>query len=156
MPQKHILTKEGEKKLKEELDFLTHQKRAEIAEKLKDAISFGDLSENAAYSRAKEEQAFVEGRIKEIEDILRNAQIITDDGHNKKDIVEIGSVVVLETKDGQRREYKIVGKNEADPLGGKISNESLIGKAVLGKRAGDRFSVLTPKGETEYVVKEIR
>jgi len=156
MPQKHILTKEGEKKLKEELDFLTHQKRAEIAEKLKDAISFGDLSENAAYSRAKEEQAFVEGRIKEIEDILRNAQIITDDGHNKKDIVDIGSVVVLETKDGQRREYKIVGKNEADPLGGKISNESLIGKAVLGKRAGDRFSVLTPKGETEYVVKEIR
>jgi len=156
MPQKHILTKEGEKKLKEELDFLTHQKRAEIAEKLKDAISFGDLSENAAYSRAKEEQAFIEGRIKEIEDILRNAQIITDDGHNKKDIVDIGSVVVLETKDGQRREYKIVGKNEADPLGGKISNESLIGKAVLGKRAGDRFSVLTPKGETEYVVKEIR
>ncbi len=152
MAKKYLLTKEGDEKLRKELEILQHQKRNEVAEKIKEAISFGDLSENAAYSQAKEEQAFVEGRIHEIENMLKSSQIVSRSGGHE--VVEIGSAVILKINN-QEKKYKIVGRNEANPVEGKISNESLVGKSVLGKKPGERFIVSTPNGEVEYEVKGI-
>jgi transcription elongation factor GreA len=150
-----LVTKEGLKKLKDELDELKTIRRAEVAQRLKEAISYGDLSENSEYEEAKNEQAFVEGRILELEQKIKNAKIISekkDTKHGKE--IDIGSTVLLVNKtDGDDPEkYTIVGSTEADPLDHKISNESPIGKALLSKRKGDVVEIVSPSGMIKYEI----
>jgi len=141
----HYLTNEGREKLEAELRYLKTTRRQEVAGDLKEAIEAGDLSENAAYDQAKVDQAFVEGRIREITAILTNAQVLVADGG--KDKVSLGSTVTI-VEDGEPEEvYKIVGRAEADPLHGQISNESPIGKALMGHRTGDEVNVISPGGK---------
>lgn len=149
---KKYLTKEGFEKIKSELEYLKNVKRKEIAERLRHAIGFGDLSENAAYQEAKEAQAFMEGRILELEEMLRNVKVIQEKNHTG--VAGLGSEVWLE-KDGEEEKFKIVGANEADPLGGKISSESPLGKTLLGKRVGEAISINTPNGKTKYKILRI-
>ncbi|PIR49179.1 transcription elongation factor GreA [Candidatus Peregrinibacteria bacterium CG10_big_fil_rev_8_21_14_0_10_55_24] len=154
-----LVTKEGLKKLKEELQHLKTVRRQEVAQRLKEAISYGDLSENAEYEEAKNEQAFVEGRILELEQKIKNARIISE---KKLDLrigkeVEIGSTVLVRNKTDrdEPEEYTIVGSTEADPLEHKISNESPIGKALLGTKKGDLVQVSTPAGMLKYEVLKV-
>jgi transcription elongation factor GreA len=149
-----LVTKEGLKKLKDELEHLKTVRRAEVAQRLREAISYGDLSENSEYEEAKNEQAFVEGRILELEAKIKNAKIITDKKESKHKEIEIGSTVVLQNiTDGDDAErYTIVGSTEADPLDHKISNESPIGKAVLGRQKGDKVEIHSPSGIIKYEV----
>jgi len=148
------LTAEGKKKLEEELEHLTKIRRKEIAEDIKSAKEEGDLSENSAYDEAKLAQGFNEGRIQTIEAQLRNAVIINGNGHSDK--VDIGSTVTV-TEDGSDEEtYQIVGSAEADPLNGKISNESPIGRALLGAKPGDEVKAETPGGEIVFKVLKIK
>lgn len=148
------ITAEGLQQLKEELAYLTTSKREEMAVKLATAISQGDLKENADYHAAKEEQGFTEARVREIEDILRRAKIIENDGPS--DVVRVGSTVTV-TEDGydDRERYSIVGAAEADPAAGRISNESPIGRALLGARLGDVVSVITPAGQIKFKIEAI-
>ncbi len=151
-----LVTKEGLKKLKEELEHLKTVRRQEVANRLKEAISYGDLSENSEYEEAKNEQAFVEGRIIELENKIKNAKIISEkktDARRGKS-VEIGSTVTVHNKaDGDAHEkYTIVGSTEADPLEQKISNESPLGKALLGKHKGDIAEVESPSGRSKYEI----
>jgi len=153
------LTKESLEKFKKELDYLKTEKRKEIAEKLKVAISFGDLSENAAYHQAKEEQSFLEGRILEFEDLVKNAEIIEKNHHTGW--VQVGSVVFLHNlaeKKGlfkKPEKFEIVGATEADPLAGKISSESPIGKALMNKPKGAIVEIETPRGKVKYKIAKI-
>lgn len=149
-----LVTKEGLKKLKDELEHLKTVRRAEVAQRLREAISFGDLSENSEYEEAKNEQAFVEGRIIELELKIKNAKIITEKKESKHKEVDIGCTVMLQNiTDGDAPErYTIVGSTEADPLDHKISNESPIGKAILGKLKGNRVEIRSPSGIIEYEV----
>ena len=149
-----LVTKEGLKKLKDELEHLKTVRRAEVAQRLREAISYGDLSENSEYEEAKNEQAFVEGRILELEGKIKNAKIISDKKESKHKEVEIGCTVMLvNVTDGDAPEgYTIVGSTEADPLDHKISNESPIGKAVLGKLKGDKVEIQSPSGVIEYEI----
>ena len=149
MSKKYLLTAEGLQKLQAELKTLINEKRPEVIERIREAASHGDLSENADYSQAREEQSFIEGRVQEIEDIIKNAEIITTNSHGNT--VTIGSTVTVKVS-GQERKYAIVGSNEANPKEGKISNESLVGKAVLGRKAGEKFKVTTPAGEMDYEI----
>lgn len=148
------LTPDGLRQLEEELEHLTTVKREEISIKLEAAISQGDLKENADYHDAKEEQGFIEARIRDIEDSLRRAQIIEDFGPS--DVVRVGSTVTV-SEDGYDEEetYVIVGAAEADPAEGRISNESPIGSALLGARAGDTVLVETPGGAIEFAIRSI-
>jgi transcription elongation factor GreA len=147
------LTLEGKNKLEEELKYLTTIRRQEVADAIKSAKEEGDLSENSAYDEAKMAQGFLEGRIQTIEAQLRNAVIIEKNGHS--DEVHIGSVVtVLEEGIGEET-YQIVGSAEADPLNGKISNESPIGQALLGAKKNDVVKAETPGGEIEFKVIKI-
>jgi transcription elongation factor GreA len=152
-----LVTKEGLKKLKEELEYLKSARRKEVAQRLKEAISYGDLSENSEYEEAKNEQAFIEGRILELEIKIKSAKIITEhDGKGKE--VSIGSsVTVRNVTDGDEESevYTIVGATEADPFDGKISNESPIGRSLLTKRKGDQVSVPTPSGTIEYEILKV-
>ncbi len=153
-----LITKEGLRKLKEELEYLKTVKRKEVAERLKEAISYGDLSENAEYEEAKNEQAFVEGRILDLEKKIRNAKIISEKpAKGKGQTVEIGSEVTVQEKGGRHEPetYTIVGSTEADPIEHKISNESPIGKALLGKDKGDVVDVEAPGGKFKYEVIKI-
>ena len=144
--KQYPMTKEGKEKLEKELHELKTVKRKEVVERIKLARSFGDLSENSEYDSAKEEQAFVEGRIAAIEKMLRNAVIIEDDENN--DTVTLGkSVTFIELPDGEEETYTIVGSAESDPFEGKISNDSPIAKSLLGKKVGDEVTVQTPGGE---------
>lgn len=144
--KQYPMTREGKEKLEKELQELKTIKRREVVERIKNARSFGDLSENSEYDSAKEEQAFVEGRIAMIEKMLRNAVIIEDDENN--DIVTLGkSVTFIELPDGEEETYTIVGSAESDPFEGKISNDSPIAKSLLGKKVGDEVTVQTPGGE---------
>ncbi len=152
MSKKYLLTKEGLEKLNEELKHLINDKRKEVIERIREAAAHGDLSENADYAQAREEQSFIEGRIIEIEDIIKNAEIITTNTHGST--VTIGTTVVVKVS-GQERKYTIVGSNEANPKEGKISNESLVGKGLLGHKAGEKFKVQTPAGEAEYEIVSI-
>lgn len=145
------LTKEGLEKLNKEMEYLTKVKRKEVAEKLKDAIAQGDLKENAGYDAAKNEQGFIEARIKEIRGIVSQAEII-DNG--KSDKVQIGSVVVLSSDDGQDK-FQLVSPEEADIMSNKISHQSPLGEALCGKRKGTRIKVSTPGGKIEYKILEI-
>lgn len=147
-----LITQEGYNKLKEELNKRIVQKRIEIAGRIESAKELGDLSENAEYQEAKDEQAFNEGRIMEIQNILKNVVIVENGG--SKNEVAMGSRVVVESGVGEK-EYTIVSFNESDPLEGKISNESPLGLAFLGKKKGDKVIVNTPKGEIEYKIKKI-
>jgi transcription elongation factor GreA len=155
------MTKEGLKKIKEELEHLKTKKRGEIAQRLKEAISYGDLSENAEYEEAKNEQAFVEGRILELENQIKKAHIITEhvagEKATKGQVVEIGSLVTVRNKtdDGKPESYTIVGSMEANPLEHKISNESPIGKALLGCEKGDTIHVTAPAGKFQYEILKI-
>lgn len=146
------LTEEGIADLMTELEDLKSQ-RGEIADKIASARDFGDLSENAEYDAARSEQSMVESRIAEIEEIMLNAKVIKNGRSNQ---VSIGSVVVvIQTKTSKEVEYQLVGPVEADPLEGKISDESPLGKALLGKKPGDKFKVSTPRGDIEYQVKTV-
>lgn len=140
------LTAEGAQALREELEELVNVKRPELAVKLKDAIAMGDLSENADYHDAKEQQAFLEGRIRYLEDILRNAVIIEDDGQSN--VVRLGCDVTVQEEDMEPETYKIVGPAEANPREGRISNESPLGKALMGKKKRAKVKVKTPDGGT--------
>jgi len=149
MSKKYLLTTVGLQKLQEELKVLVNNKRKEVIERIREAAAHGDLSENADYAQAREEQSFIEGRISEIEEIIKNAEIITQNSHGTT--VTIGSTVTIKAS-GQEKKYLIVGSNEANPKEGKISNESLVGKALLGKKAGNKFKVTTPAGEIDYEI----
>lgn len=147
-----LLTEDGLKKLHEELKVLKEDRRKEVIERIQEAVSHGDLSENADYAQAKEEQSFIEGRIIEIEDMIKHAQIIEHStNHN---IVSIGSTVSLKVG-GKEFKYTIVGANEANPAAGKISNESIVGKSLLGAKRGDTVKVETPAGVTAYEIVSI-
>ena len=147
-----LLTEDGLKKLQEELKVLKEERRKEVIERIQEAVSHGDLSENADYAQAKEEQAFIEGRIQEIEEMLKNAEIIAHSSN--RNIVSIGSTVVLKVGSKEVK-YTIVGANEANPAAGKISNESLVGRALLGAKKNDKVSVQSPAGITEYEIASI-
>ncbi len=149
-----LVTKEGLKRLKDELEHLKTVRRAEVAQRLREAISYGDLSENSEYEEAKNEQAFVEGRILELEGKIKNAKIISDKKESKHKEVEIGCTVMLRnvTDGDEPEQYTIVGSTEADPLDHKISNESPIGKAVLGRLKSDKVEIHSPSGIIEYEI----
>jgi transcription elongation factor GreA len=148
------ITKEGLKKIHEELEYLKTVKREELAGKLQTAIAQGDLSENADYHAAKEEQAFVEGRVRDLEDSLRRAQVIKD--NVPADRVSVGNnVTVVEEGYDEEETYYIVGPHEASPGKGRISNESPFGQALLGAKKGQTVSVETPGGKIRLTVKAI-
>ncbi|MDP4083419.1 MAG: transcription elongation factor GreA [Bacillota bacterium] len=141
------MTQAGKEKLEQELEYLKSVKRKEVVERIKIARSFGDLSENSEYDSAKEEQAFVEGRITTLENMVRSAKII-EESEMTSDAVALGrSVTFIELPNGEEETYTIVGSAEADPFEGKISNDSPIAKSLLGKKVGEEVSVQTPGGE---------
>ncbi len=150
-----ILTYEGLKAREEELEYLKTQKRKEISEKIKVALGFGDLSENAEYDEAKNEQAEVEMRIVKLEKMLKNAKVI-DDENISTDAVAIGcKVKVLDIDFDEEAEYYLVGSTEADPSSNKLSDESPVGKALIGAKVGDTITVESPNGEFQMKVLEI-
>ncbi|MBD3361126.1 transcription elongation factor GreA [Candidatus Peregrinibacteria bacterium] len=152
-----LITKEGLDKLKEELDYLKNVKRKEVAARIKEAISYGDLSENAEYEEAKNEQAFVEGRILELEEKVKNVKIISEKPKVTK-TVQLGTTVHLKNLTKNRDElevYTIVGSTEADPFAGKISNESPVGSSLLDRQKGDTIKVSAPSGSIEYKIKKL-
>jgi transcription elongation factor GreA len=154
--KKNILTYEGLKKLEDEIQDLKVVKRKEIAQKIKEAREQGDLSENAEYDAAKDEQRDIEARIEQIEKILKNAEVVVEDEVDL-DKINIGCrVKVLDVEYDEEEEFKIVGSSEANSLGGKISNESPVGKALLGAKVGDTVQVETQAGVIEYKVLEIQ
>jgi transcription elongation factor GreA len=146
----HFLTPDGRVKLVKELDYLRTVKRLDVAESLKAAVEEGDLSENASYTETKREQAFIEGRIQELETILRNSQLLADS--TRTDIILLGASVTVTEGTEDPETYQIVGRAEADPVKGRISNESPLGRALLGKRSGDLVRVETPSGTTHFKV----
>ena len=155
--KKNILTEEGLAKLEDELQDLKVVKRKEVAAKIKEAREQGDLSENAEYDAAKDEQRDIEIRIEEIEKILKNAEIVTNEDVDAG-AINIGSTVrIKDLEFNEEMEYKIVGSTEADVLGNKISNESPVGVALIGSKAGDTIEVETPNGEVvKYQIIEIK
>lgn len=147
------MSKEGYAKLEKELDYLKSIRRAEVAQKLKETRAFGDLSENAEYDEAKNEQGILEANIAEMEKTLENAIIVDNISVHE---VGMGSVVeLLDMKKNQKKKFQIVGTNEASPVDGKISDESPIGKAVMKKKVGERFTVEAPVGTLEFEVLDI-
>jgi transcription elongation factor GreA len=155
MENKEIyLTPEGAQKLRGELEDLINNERSELAQRLRNAVKMGDLSENADYIKAKEDQAFLEGRIQELEFILREAIIVEKDEQN--DVVKIGNSVLISQNGAEPETFLLVGVKEANPREGKISHESPIGKALLGKRKGDTSVVQTPGGKIELNILDIR
>lgn len=152
MKKVYQLTPAGKLELEKELEGLKSQ-RGDVAQKIADARDYGDLSENAEYDAARTEQSQLETRISEIEEILLNASIIE---HTKTSKVAVGVTVVLKSDKGKTVSYAIVGSVEADPLEGKISDESPIGQALLNKKVGDTVSIKTPRGEVSYTVEEIK
>ena len=154
--KKNLLTYEGLKKLEDELQDLKVVQRKEIAQKIKEAREKGDLSENAEYDAAKDEQRDIEARIEQIEKILKNAEVVVEDEVDL-DKISVGCVVkVLDVEYDEEEEFKLVGSSEANSLNGKISNESPVGKALIGARVGDTIKVETQAGEIEYKVLEIQ
>ena len=143
------LSKDGLDKLRTELDEMTSVKRPEVAQRIHDAKEHGDLSENAEYEDAKNEQAFVEGRIQMVEALIKNATLI--DEHHTNDHVQIGSTVKVDGPDGAQS-FTIVGSTEAKPTDGKISNESPVGRALLGKKKGEKVLVKVPAGDFTYKI----
>ena len=154
--KKNIMTYEGIKKLEEELEYLKTVRRKEITEKIKVALGYGDLSENSEYDEAKNDQAFNEGRIIKLENMLKNA-VVVDESEIPTDKVSVGSIVkVMDYEFDEEVEYAIVGSAEADPMNFKISNESPVGSALLGKKVGDVVEVTVPSGVSKFEILEIR
>ena len=153
--KKIYVSEEGLEKFKKELDGLVNFRRKEITERIEEAIKMGDLSENAEYDAAKNEQAFVEGRIAELQDLIRRAEIINQGRGRDNDHITVGSLIKVKNN-GDTLEYTIVGVAEADPVNGKISNESPLGKVFLGKRIGDKIDVTVPKEILTYTILEIK
>ena len=150
------MTEEGKLKLEQEREDVKTVKRKEVVERIKIARSFGDLSENSEYDSAKDEQAFVEGRITTLENMIRNAKIIEEDVENSS-IVSLGkSVTFVELPDGDEETYTIVGSAEADPFEGKISNDSPIAKSLMGKQIGDQVTVQTPGGDMSVKIVSVK
>lgn len=151
-----ILTQEGFEKLERELEKLKTVKRREVAARIKQAIEFGDISENSEYEDAKNEQAFIEGRILTVEKMLRNAKIVNHEGKDKGS-VHIGAKILLQDMEYEDEfEYTIVGSAEADPMNNRISFESPVGKAILGKKVGEVVKVSVPAGKIKYKILEVR
>jgi transcription elongation factor GreA len=156
MEKKNILTYEGLKKLEDELQDLKVVRRKEVAQKIKEAREQGDLSENAEYDAAKDEQRDIEARIEELEKILKNAEVV-DEEEVDLDKINIGCrVKILDIEYNEELEYKIVGSTEANSLAGKISNESPVGRAIIGSMVGDIVTVETPAGDLQYKILEIQ
>ena len=154
--KKYEMTYEGVRKLEDELEFLKTTKRREITEKIKVALGYGDLSENSEYDEAKNEQAFTEGRILQLETMLKNATVI-DETDIPKDTISVGSIVkVKDYEFDEEVEYSIVGSAEADPMNFKISNESPVGKGLIGKKVGQIIDVVAPNGVNKFEVLDIR
>ncbi|MGN1039617.1 MAG: transcription elongation factor GreA [Oscillospiraceae bacterium] len=152
MEKKIVLTNEGFQKFEKELEELKSVKRKEVAAKIKVALSFGDLSENSEYDEAKNEQAMIEARIVQLETMLRNVQVINE-AEISTDVINIGSVVSIKELDSDEIEtYHIVGSSEANPLDGKISDESPIGKALISHKTGDVVDVETPSGLLKFKI----
>ena len=147
------LSKDGLEKLRAELDEMVNVRRPEVAARIHDAKEHGDLTENAEYEDAKNEQAFVEGRIQQLEALIKNATII--DEHHSNDHVGIGSTVHLESTDGGTETFTIVGSTEAKPAEGRISNESPVGRALLGRKKGEKVVVRVPAGDFTYTIVKI-
>ncbi len=150
--EKVYLTREGLQKLQDEYDQLVNFRRKEVAEKLQKARELGDITENAAYDAARDEQAFVEGRIEELEAILKKVEVVEEE---KAGVVSVGSRVRVHL-DGNEQEFQIVGAPEADPAAGKISHESPLGRALLGKKVGEKVEIDAPAGKLTYHVLEIK
>lgn len=153
MPEPTYLTVEGEAKLKAELDELKGPKRDDLAKRLRSAIQMGDLSENADYHKAKEDQGFLEGRIQEIEYLLRNVVII--EKNVNRDFVSVGNHVTIQEGDLPSETYHVVGAKEADPRNGRISNESPIGRALMDHKVGDFVEAETPGGKIKLKILKI-
>jgi len=151
MTHQKYLTPEGLEKVKQEIEHLKTVRRPKIIDRIARAKELGDLSENAEYASAKEEQSFAEGRIEELESLLHEAEVVE---HMKGDAVGLGSTIRVQSE-GQEKTFMIVGSNEADPSTGKISHESPLGEAFLGKRVGDAVSIHLPRGVVEYSIEGI-
>lgn len=157
MAEGKLLTEDGAAELRRELNELKTVKRPELAYRLKEAISMGDLSENADYHDAKEQQAFLEGRINYLEELLRTATVVPDDTNTKKpDMVRIGVEVTVQEEGEKPEVFSIVGAAEANPKEGKISNESPLGAALMGHKVGDKVSVKAPAGDLIFKIKSIK
>jgi transcription elongation factor GreA len=154
MPKDVILTPEGLSNLKAELDHLSTTRRREVAGRIKEAREFGDISENAEYDDAKNEQAMLEARIASLEEKLRSATVI-DSSDLGTDVVRVGSVVHVKEGDGKSTKYTIVGSAEANPTEMKLSNESPVGRALLGRKRGDEVKFSTPRGERKLKITKI-
>lgn len=154
MEQEKYFTKQGLDKLKDELDYLRKTRQKEVAEDINKAASYGDLSENAAYRHAKEELAFMRGRIAELEDIVKKAKVIDENAKEKTGEVIIGSMVNVECN-GNKEQVTVVSLDTADPMNGKISYQSPLGKALCGKSVGDEVEIETPKGKIKYKIVSI-
>ncbi|RKQ37865.1 transcription elongation factor GreA [Oceanobacillus halophilus] len=151
----YYMTKEGKEKLEKELQYLKTDRRQEVVERIKIARDFGDLSENSEYDAAKDEQAFVEQRITQVEKMIRNAVIIENDDANAN-MVSLGkSVTFVELPDGDEETYTIVGSAEADPFEGKISNDSPMAKSLLGQEVGSEVNVTTPGGDIQVKILKV-
>ncbi|MCI0439888.1 MAG: transcription elongation factor GreA [Chloroflexi bacterium] len=150
------LTPDGLKQLKEELENLRNVRRREVAARIHRASETGGTVDNAEYDEAKSEQAFVEGRIRDLENIIAKAIVTPERRKKSRDIVEFGSSVTVENAQGRKQKYTVVGSAEAAPLEGKISNESPVGKALLGRKVGDQVEVQTPAGAQKLKITEIR
>jgi len=147
------LTKEGYENLQKELKNLTEVKKPQAIERLSKARAMGDLSENSEYVAAKEDLALVEGRVQEVEEILKTAEVVTN--HNGNHVVDVGVTVTVEA-DGKTDQFQIVGEFEADPMNKKLSHTSPIGKALLGKKVGELVEVIIPAGKIQYKILEVR
>lgn len=150
------MTLEGKQKLENELENLKTVRRKEVVERIKIARSFGDLSENSEYDAAKDEQAFVEGRITQLENMIRNAVIIEDTDENSTEVTLGKTVTFQELPDGDEESYTIVGSAEADPFEGRISNDSPIAKSLMGKQIGDEVTVQTPGGDMRVKIVSVK
>ncbi len=158
MEKNVFLTQEGLEKLQQELENLKTVRRKEVAERLKQAIGFGDLSENSEYDDAKNEQAFIEGEIQRLEEMLSNVQVIEDGIKVDDGTITIGAKVTIRfvgDDEDEEEEYKIVGTVEADPMNNRISNESPVGKAIIGHRVGDIVDVESPSGIVQYEILKV-
>ncbi len=156
MPKDVILTPEGYEKLKQEIEYLSSEKRREVAERIRVARQFGDIQENAEYDDAKNEQMLLEHRIATLEERLRNAKVI-EAAEVSTDVVSVGSLVRLRDVDAKQTfEYHIVGSAEADPAANKVSNESPVGKAILGRKKGEVVEVTAPRGALKFKILDIK
>ncbi len=155
MAEKQMYTKQGYQELLDELSYLKLTRREEIKEQIAVARGFGDLSENAEYDEARNEQAKVEARIVELEALIENAEVIDETVMDTRTISLGSDVVLYDEDDEEELSYSIVGSNQADPLEGKISDQSPIGRGLMGRRAGDRITVETPSGERHFTIREV-